>query len=499
MSVRGLINRSTPAGHLPSKVLEQVIEMRASDQDRLSASQVSRHWRDVIIFSPRLWTEFRCGSVATTQQCLMRSEPLPISVIADSDSNFEAVTALKFATDRLKSLTLRLSPPSFWGGVRALAYQSHSLENLKLYPPSEGPYVPEKFLDSSAATLKSLLKSQYLNNINVQLKLFEFPVLTHLTFTTNGTWRFDMSQLFHVFTSARLLQEVCVTFFGPTTPIPAGHEVVRLPRMKKLNFSNKSGKFPKRLLSSLHVPSVEKIELDIYLPRKDRRTVPDFLPPKLRDLPHFSKLDSLELGVSQAHCDIRYSGPNGMMSIRSSHHNAHSDWFGSPIADVKDLTLLCCYGRLDFLKFLGTMDRVESLAIKQHETTCSVIQELGSMSIAGSFLFPRLESLTFLPSELMRKHQHLTDVAPSSIFPGLTAMARARDKAGFRISKVSSECSTTFSRSDVESLKPYVTCVQLKTADLEQSHSSDPLGNPPPLNHPLSQPPLIIADPRDHV
>lgn len=476
--------------------------MRASDQDRLSASQVSRCWRHIILSSPRLWTEFRCGNVALTQQYLMRSKSFPISVIVDSDSNFQAAIALKSVTDRLRSLTLRLSPSNLSEVVKKLGSPAPSLEHLELSAePSfdERTHVPIRFLDSSAATLKSL----YLNNIDIRLNLLEFPVLTHLTLAATAAWTFDMSQLFHVFASARLLQEVCVKFSGPTTPIPEG-QVVQLPRMKKLSFSNTSGKFPERLLSFFDVPSVEKIELDIQLPWGDTRTVPDFLPPKLRNLPHLSKLDSLGLGVSHDHCDIRLSGPNGTMSIRTSHERPktmesglqfQSDWFGSlkpeSIADVKDLTLLYFHGWLSVSSLLGNMpDGVRSLTMEQHET--DVIQGL-SPSFSGPPVLPRLESLTFLPRpELMRKHRRLTDMAQKWIFPSLTGMARARDQTGFRLSRVSSDCFTTFPRPDIESLKLYVSCVQLKTA--EDSYSSDPIEN-----HQLSSPisPPTITDPRD--
>ena len=84
--------------------------------------------------------------------------------------------------------------------------------------------------------------------------------------------------------------------------------------------------------------------------------------------------------------------------------------------------------------------------------TTPVIKAL-SPTETGHVLFPHLESLTFW--------QLITE--PTTIFPDLTEMARARGLMGSPLNKVSSGNHTAFRRSDVEALQRYVNCVELNT------------------------------------
>ena len=52
-------------------------------------------------------------------------------------------------------------------------------------------------------------------------------------------------------------------------------------------------------------------------------------------------------------------------------------------------------------------------------------------------------------------------LTPTSVFPELTDMAQALDKAGFPLSTVSLDQCITFSPSDINSLKPYISSVKI--------------------------------------
>jgi len=466
--VQGLRNLSSPIRRLPGEVLEQILVMRGLERDLLSASHVCRHWRDTLMTSPRLWTKFQCVDVSQTLQYLVRSEPVPINVIADFDSDIQAVIALKSATDRFGSLTLRLQPSDLLQVFRHLVTPAPALERLEVSAtphrgggPTFRPTIPATFLGGSAPALKSLL----LNGINTKLNFSKFPALTRLTLVTN-VQIFDMSELFQVFTSAKLLEEVSVQFSGPTTPIPKGQCVIRLPCMKKLSFSNTVGEFPKRLLALLVMPSVEEVKLDVSLPGEDTRTMRDFLPAQLRNFLHLLKADNLKLDVPHAHCNIQLGGPGGVVSIhalrsgsREQNDTFQSHWLNSiepmSIADVKDLTLRSYHpeeplDRCPVFKFLKTLDGLRSLVVERCNS--AVVIEALSPNKKGGILFPHLESLTF---QLIME--------PTTIFPDLTGMARARREAGFPLSKVSSDRYTTFRLSDVERLQRHVDRVELNT------------------------------------
>lgn len=418
--------------------------------------------------SPRLWTKFQCTDVARTLQYLVRSEPVPINVIADFDSDIQAVIALKSVTDRFGSLTLRLQPFDLLQVFRHLATPAPALESLEVYArphrrdgPTFRPTIPATFLGGSTPALKSL----FLNGINTKLNFSQLPALTHLTLITN-VQIFDMSELFQLFTSAKLLEEVSVQFCGPTTPIPESQGVIRLPRMKKLSFSNTVGEFPKHLLALLLMPSVEEVKLDISLLGEDARTMRDFLPAQLRNFPHLLKADNLKLDVPHAHCNIQFGGPGGVVSIhalrsgnREQNAGFQSHWLDSVepilIADAKDLTLRSYYpeeplDRCPVFKSLMTLDGLRSLVVERCNHT-TVLEAL-SPSKKRSILFPHLESLTF---QLIKE--------PTTMFPDLANMARARREAGFPLSKVSSDESATFRLLDVEKLQHHVDCVELNT------------------------------------
>ena len=420
--------------------------------------------------TPRLWTRVRCVDVARTLQYLARSEPVPINVIVDSKSNIRAVIALGSATGGFRSLTLQLQPFDLLRVFRRFATPAPALERLEIFatrhpqcasirPLPFEAHIPAGFLGGSATALKSLK----LNRINANLTFSEFPALTHLTLITK-TQIFELSELFRVFPSAKLLEEVSIQFSGPTSPALEDQGVITLPCMKRLSFSNTAREFPKRLLDLLVVPSVEKIKLDINLPREDIRTMRDFLPAQLQNFPHLLEVDSLDLDVFRARCNIQFGGPGGVIFVntlrsgtRDESNGFQSHWLESldpmSIADARDLTLRNYHpveslDQCPVFKSLKNLDGLRSLVVER----CNNTAVIEALSPKGSILFPLLESLTF---------QLITE--PTKIFPDLTEMARARAQMGSPLSKVTSDMHTTFRRSDVEVLRRYVDCVELNT------------------------------------
>ena len=475
--VQGLRNLTSPVGRLPADVLGRILTMRVSERDLLAASCVCRRWRATLTSSPLLWTRFQCPDVARTLQYLARSEPVPINVTADFYSDVQAVISLKSVTHRFRSLALRLPSSDLPNIFHQLATPAPLLERLEVHSTpqlEEGlalyPSIPALFLGGSTPALKSL----HLNGINSKLNFSEFPSLTRLALITSAR-TFDLSELFHVFTSARQLEDVSVEFTGPTTPVPESQEVIRLPRMKTVSFSNTARAFPGRLLPLLDMPSVGEVRLDVRLPQDDTRTIRDFLPPRLRNFPHLLKVDNLTLGVPYSHCNVRFSGPGGVFSVRASrwgnrqrNDDVQSHWLDSlepmSITEVESLTL-CSYhpekssDKCPIFKLLATMDGLRSLVVERCDNS-RVIEAL-SPATGGIILFPRLESLMF---------QLTTE--PTTVFPGLVDMARARSEAGFPLNEVASDKYTSFRRPDIDALRCYVGCVQLNTG--EDSHSSEP-------------------------
>ena len=401
--------------------------MRTSVRDLVQASHVCRHWRDTIVSSPCLWTEFECKDLELTRQHLERSRPFPINVTASSDSDVQAVLALKSETERFKSLSLHLPLAPLSIVLNQLTDPAPTLEYFCISVDSCGISIPAKFLGGSTPALKSL----QLLRISSQLNFSEFPALTRLSLITSPG--FDMSELLQLFASAQFLEEVSVEFCGHPTPISESQVVVQLPRMKSLRFSNRFAEFPKRLLFFLDTPFVDKVELDIKLGMSETRTMRDFLPPQLLHL----KVDSMELSVAGVCYDVRFRGPGGEVFIRTVFNDGQgaggvtqSRWFDSfePMltADVKDLTLDRYVPTQDFdhpsvLRLLMTMDGVRSFIVILCDNT-SIIEALSPPEEGRNILFPHLESLAF-------KKTIYT-------LSGLRKMVRAREKSGFRISKV---------------------------------------------------------------
>ena len=230
-----------------------------------------------------------------------------------------------------------------------------------------------------------------------------------------------MSELFQIFRSAELLEEVSVEF--RCKEVIVEHEsIVHLPRIRKLSFSNSQGGiFPTGVLSPLEIPCVEEVKLSISLGRDDTRTMGDFSPP------HLLEADSLELGVHYPSCNILLSHPGRVVSINAQGGYAEKEFLyrrlgpldPRPMANVKDFTLRDytspTQGPCPVLEFLKTMYRVLSLTLKQCKN--DTIMEKLSPSKERNIPFPQLESLTLWE--------------PGSVFPSLTDMARARGNAGF--------------------------------------------------------------------
>ena len=458
---KGLRNSTTLAGRLPRDVIEKIM-MRASKRDLVRASRLCRRWRDSLASSPRLWTEFQCEHVAQTLQHLKLSQPFPINVTTGYGSDVRAVIALKSATERFKSLTLHLSPSDLGLVFGELVTPAPTLEYLKItaaFTIESNNWVdvdiPAKFLQGHTPALKSLI----INGISTSSYYFQFPALTRLSLTTD-TGTFYMSQLFQLFASARLLEVVFVQFCGDTVPVQESQDIIRLPRIRALTFSNAVGYFPTQLLFLLDTPSVEEFMLDISLPDEDTRTMRDFLPPL-----HILSLDNLELDVATAYCYIKFDGPDRLVSIDVQSEEGgrvdddfQSRWFDflepGPFAHVKHLTLRNYnpteqFNQYSVLELLRTMAGVRSLIVERCSNT-RIVEALSLSTEQGRIdLFPELESLT------LRGH------VQEGIFPGLRDMARVREGTGFRLSDVSFD--QYVYDSDADSFKPYVGRVERNT------------------------------------
>ena len=405
--------------------------------------------------SPRLWTDLECIHVGLTLQQLARSEPSPLNVITDHKSTVRAVRALQSGVDRLRSLTLHLRHDDLLEVFPVLSARVPILEHLKVSVDYDltnmRASIPESFLGSSTPALKSL----HLENINTKLNFSKFPALTRLTLiTSSGYDIFHVSELFQIFRSAELLEEVSVEFCCKEV-IVEHKSIVHLPRIRKLSFSNSSGGiFPTGLLSPLEIPCVEEVKLSISLGPYDTRTMGDFSPP------HLLEADSLELGVHYPSCNILLRRPGRAVSINAQGGYPGEEflyrWLGPldprPMANVKDLTLKNYTSPTGdpcpVLEFLKSMDRLRSLTLKQCKN--DTIMEKLSPSKEGNIWFPQLESLTLWE--------------PTSVFPSLTDMARARGNAGFPLSTVSFYQRVTtfgFSSPNIDSLKSCVGGVQI--------------------------------------
>ena len=451
---KGLRNSTTLAGRLPGDVIEKIM-MRASERDLVRVSHLCRRWRDSLTSSPRLWTDFQCEQVVQTQQHLKWSQPFPINVTTDYGSDVQAVIALKSATGRFKSLTLRLSPLNLSYVFGELVTPAPALEHLEISVTSlfgkkrlDRLGIPATFLQGHTPALKSLI----INGISTSSYYCHFPALTHLSLTTD-TGTFYMSQLFQLFASARLLEDVSVKFCGSTVPVQESQDIIQLQRIRTLKFSNAVEKFPTQLLFFLDTPSVKEVVLDIRLSWDCTRTMRDLLPPL-----HILNLDNLELDVPAACCYIRFSGPSRVVSINIKSSGSRrldggfqSRWLDSlepeSFAHVKHLTLRNYnpteqFNQYSVLKLLRTMDGVRSLIVERCSNT-RIVEALSLSTEEGRIdLFPKLESLT------LRGH------VQEEIFPGLRDMARVREGTGFRLSDVSFD--QYVYDSDADSFKPYV-------------------------------------------
>ncbi|KZP02075.1 hypothetical protein FIBSPDRAFT_970514 [Athelia psychrophila] len=90
--LNSLLNLYSPVYSLPEELLSDILQigqkMHAAEGDvlgpsvELSASQVTKHWRDVATRTPRLWTKIRLpkGSIEI-EQYLQRSQGLALDVI----------------------------------------------------------------------------------------------------------------------------------------------------------------------------------------------------------------------------------------------------------------------------------------------------------------------------------------------------------------------------------------------------------------------------------
>ncbi|TFK93296.1 hypothetical protein K466DRAFT_618535 [Polyporus arcularius HHB13444] len=276
-----LLNSATQINSLPPELLGYIFFAYATDEVRhgpayfrpfkipsarasILLTEVCKHWRDVALSTPSLWSGIVCGGKDRTPYNryirLSRSNPLRVKVNGDAETTAELFRDQPSRIRHLLMLDInenwtRRREPRDLLAVVAPDLLSCTLE-LRYWPRGAIPEHSFPLFNDQAPDLRELV----IHNARI-VPLDSFPNLTHLMlYDIQGTP--SLPHLLQLLHRCPKLQEVCLRSVREIAQLPATSEqqqIVTLPHLRRISLLIQSSCW---LLSYIEIPSMCLVRLD---------------------------------------------------------------------------------------------------------------------------------------------------------------------------------------------------------------------------------------------
>ena len=232
---RYLVNTFHITVRVPPEVLSMVCSHLAAEEDVFSASQVCRHWREVLISSPPLWTHFPCRSVPRTILSLERCKSMPVRLGFDRPSLNVALEKVLLHGNKIISLTLNHRLDQIPSLHQLFMFSRQSVERLHLRPQkrigwrptSQKPHEIWRDLPS----LRELFVCQY----TIPVAHFNAPNLAHLALQEPGYERaLAVESILGILRGCPLLETLLISSSRVEQQPTGDHRPVSLPCLRSI-------------------------------------------------------------------------------------------------------------------------------------------------------------------------------------------------------------------------------------------------------------------------
>ena len=298
--------------------------MRNRDQDTITLTHVCRAWREIFTTCPSLWVDFNCEDTDKTRVYLERSKSLPIDLRLKRVENLSLhdpfLQLIPHAIGRLKSLDIQGTPENLQGFAARLSHPAPLLESLTIEvdcecSPQHGPVIPTTLFDKDLSSLCELR----LKCIRTELPWRNMVNLTSFALGYTFQGNFPIGHLLDFFESAPRLRNIQLHSATPTSGAQTGR-LVSLECLKRMDIIG--GGPSSLLLDHLLIPAGAKlttrVEADLFGSAFRNTMLGGHLPKALSNLRNLSNFTEVHLHVEESHPRIRFSGPNGRVTLLPS-------------------------------------------------------------------------------------------------------------------------------------------------------------------------------------
>ena len=283
----------------------------------IALTHVCRAWREVFTSRSSLWANINCEDADKTLVYFERSKSSPINLALYRDDALSPcdpfVRIIPHAIERLKSLSIKGTPMNLQDITANLPRPAPLLEELSIHGGRENarhlsPVLASVLFNGDL----SLLRKLRLESVRTELPWRNMVNLTSFTLAHTLPGEVSVRRLLDFFEGAPHLHAVKL-HSATRTSGARDKRLVSLALLKTMVIIN--GGPSSLLLSHLLIPAGAKLTTQMDSPRF---LIEDHLPRSLSNLRNLSNFTTIELYGHDSCPHIRFSGPNGQVTIRGS-------------------------------------------------------------------------------------------------------------------------------------------------------------------------------------
>ena len=350
---------------------------------------------------PSAWTDFDCGNTDKTRVYLERSRSSPINLqlerVGDLSPHDPFFQVIPHTIPRLRSLAILGTPENIQDFTAHLSRPAPLLQSLAIEVDcgcflQRGPAITTTLFDGDLSSLRELR----LQCITTALPWRNMANLTSFILGYIVAVDFPINHLLDFFESAPRLRKVQLHYATPTSSAQNGR-LVSLECLKKMDIIG--GGPTSFLLDHLLIPVGAKLTIRVLNALGDS-LLDGYLPRSRDNLRNLSDPTELHLHVEEFHPCIRFSGPNGQVTVIPTTSRANTPrqvyeslaWFNTSkierltiaSGDVSDGDSNCV-----FYRAMSPMKSLRTFVISRCKNAAASIPYV----LDDRTIFPKLEEL----------------------------------------------------------------------------------------------------------
>ena len=310
-----IANSLQPMNLLPPEMVSRIATYLIDEVEYyrplLTATHVSRYWRETILECSSLWTSIDSRHPTLAIVCMERSKTARLAVTLRPNITSDFVSSLQLHTRRIKALDIKMPPSDFqtllsWLDPHSISPESMALGLNSVHPLSCASFPPFLSLDVSG------LKVLEVQNVSLAPPFFLPTNLSKLSIIFSDG---SLSTFLDLIAANPHLEEILIVSRIPDADCPSDN-IVPLPHLRVLNIT-----LPwlaiKTLLRHVSLPSTANLIVATMMPDQ-KEFLPTLLPGSLDPLQNLLKVETLTYHYSQI--------ANHQTLCGSSPSDSHPSW-----------------------------------------------------------------------------------------------------------------------------------------------------------------------------